>query len=138
MLVQAGLCRTCWETTLLVFPRGGSFVYTMASTFHAISCIISRNNLFWHYRCRRSFSCYRGIHYSYFFQGNSRNSLLENLSENWSSGFPTRSDTNRSVQSWKKAKILCFLILIQEDCNIHIAKIKALITAQLICAFVFA
>ena len=25
-LVQAGLCRTCSETTLLVFPRGGSFV----------------------------------------------------------------------------------------------------------------
>ena len=27
MLVQAGLCRTCSETTLLVFPRGGSFVH---------------------------------------------------------------------------------------------------------------
>ena len=26
MLVQPGLCRTCSETTLLVFPRGGSFV----------------------------------------------------------------------------------------------------------------
>ena len=26
MLVQAGLCQTCSETTLLVFPRGGSFV----------------------------------------------------------------------------------------------------------------
>ena len=25
MLVQAGLCRTCSETTLLVFPRGGSY-----------------------------------------------------------------------------------------------------------------
>ena len=24
MLVQTGLCRTCSETTLLVFPRGGS------------------------------------------------------------------------------------------------------------------
>ena len=24
MLVQVGLCRTCSETTLLVFPRGGS------------------------------------------------------------------------------------------------------------------
>ena len=24
MLVQPGLCRTCSETTLLVFPRGGS------------------------------------------------------------------------------------------------------------------
>ena len=27
VLVQAGLCRTCSETTLLVFPRGGSYVY---------------------------------------------------------------------------------------------------------------
>ena len=26
VLVQAGLCRTCSETTLLVFPRGGSNV----------------------------------------------------------------------------------------------------------------
>ena len=25
VLVQVGLCRTCSETTLLVFPRGGSF-----------------------------------------------------------------------------------------------------------------
>ena len=25
VLVQLGLCRTCLETTLLVFPRGGSF-----------------------------------------------------------------------------------------------------------------
>ena len=25
VLVQAGLCRTCSETTLLVFPRDGSF-----------------------------------------------------------------------------------------------------------------
>ena len=24
--VQAGLCQTCSETTLLVFPRGGSFL----------------------------------------------------------------------------------------------------------------
>ena len=26
VLLQVGLCRTCSETTLLVFPRGGSFV----------------------------------------------------------------------------------------------------------------
>ena len=26
VLVQAGLCRTCLETTLLVFPRGGSYL----------------------------------------------------------------------------------------------------------------
>ena len=27
VFVQAGLCRTCSETTLLVFPRGGSYIY---------------------------------------------------------------------------------------------------------------
>ena len=30
VLVQAGLCRTCSETTLLVFPRGGSHVFRKA------------------------------------------------------------------------------------------------------------
>ena len=30
VLVQAGLCRTCSETTLLVFPRGGSYAYVWA------------------------------------------------------------------------------------------------------------
>ena len=29
MLVQAGLCRTCSETTLLVFPRGGSILHEL-------------------------------------------------------------------------------------------------------------
>ena len=29
VLVQAGLCRTCSETTLLVFPRGGSCVWKL-------------------------------------------------------------------------------------------------------------
>ena len=32
VLVQAGLCQTCSETTLLVFPRGGSF-YTYGQTY---------------------------------------------------------------------------------------------------------
>ena len=30
VLVQTGLCRSCSETTLLVFPRGGSFVVVMS------------------------------------------------------------------------------------------------------------
>ena len=42
MLVQAGLCRTCPETTLLVFPRDGSFV--MAKLWLDINHI--SNNLF--------------------------------------------------------------------------------------------
>ena len=28
MAVQAGLCQTCSETTLLVFPQGGSFLFS--------------------------------------------------------------------------------------------------------------
>ena len=27
VIVQVGLCQTCSETTLLVFPRGGSYLY---------------------------------------------------------------------------------------------------------------
>ena len=29
MLVQAGFCQTCSETTLLVFPRGGSYNFVL-------------------------------------------------------------------------------------------------------------
>ena len=32
VLVQAGLCRTCSETTFLVLPRGGSFILTLQKT----------------------------------------------------------------------------------------------------------
>ena len=35
VLVQAGLCRTCSETTLLVFPRGGLYV---VSWLHSTTC----------------------------------------------------------------------------------------------------
>ena len=34
VLVQAGLCRTCSKTTLLVFPRGGSYVSVKVQTNH--------------------------------------------------------------------------------------------------------
>ena len=50
VLVQVGLCRTCSETTLLVFPRGGpnAFVMevmgaTIGSFF--LKCLRKRNNL---------------------------------------------------------------------------------------------
>ena len=33
VLVQAGLCQTCLETTLLVFPRGGSYIGGHSSAF---------------------------------------------------------------------------------------------------------
>ena len=56
VLVQAGLCRTCSETTLLVFPRGGSFVchrnsgnmYQLALTAYseAIHCKFARTCMF--------------------------------------------------------------------------------------------
>ena len=62
---------------------------------------------------------------------------------------PTRSDTNRAVQSQKQARSLKFRIKEEErlyypccDCTIRVAKTKVLIscavTAQLICAFGFA
>ena len=38
MLVQVGLCRNCSETTLLVFPRGGSNL--LKSKFQASSLIL--------------------------------------------------------------------------------------------------
>ena len=34
MTVQPNLCRTCSETTLLVFPQGGSFVYLSKIIFY--------------------------------------------------------------------------------------------------------
>ena len=37
MLVQAGLCRTCSETTLLVFPQGGS---NNVTGFHSVIGVI--------------------------------------------------------------------------------------------------
>ena len=37
------------------------------------------------------------------------------MRENRSSGFPTRSDTNRPVQSQKKVRILKFWVEVEED-----------------------
>ena len=58
--------------------------------------------------------------------------------ENRSSGFPTRSDTNRPVQSQKQARSLTFR---KRNCTVRVAKTKALIsfavTAKLICGFCF-
>ena len=59
--------------------------------------------------------------------------------ENLSSGFPTRSDTNRAVQLQKMDRGLKFRILEVEGCTIFVDKTNALIdTAQLVRAFVFA
>ena len=58
-------------------------------------------------------------------------------------GFPTRFDTNRSVQPQKNVRGLTFRIRKKRGCTIYVKKIKALITtqlivaAQLICAIVF-
>ena len=41
VLVQDGLCRTCSETTLLVFPRGGSF-HVLTATINTV-LIVSCN-----------------------------------------------------------------------------------------------
>ena len=48
--------------------------------------------------------------------------------ENKFSGFPTRSDTNRPVQSQKQARSLKFRFKNKSNCSIHVAKTKALIS----------
>ena len=58
------------------------------------------------------------------------------MQENRSSGFPTRSDTNRPVQLQNMARSLKFRIRKKGNCTIPLAKTKAL-TAQVICIFVF-
>ena len=69
-----------------------------------------------------------------------KNEKNEKVCLNWSSGFLTRSNTNRTVQPQKMARGLKFRK--KRDCTICVAKTKALIscavTAQLICDFVFA
>ena len=61
---------------------------------------------------------------------------------NRTSGFPTRSDTNRAVQLQKMARGWTFRIKKVGDYIIYVVKTKALIsfavTAKLICLFVFA
>ena len=57
-------------------------------------------------------------------------------------GFPTRSDTKRSVQSQKQAKLWNFGFMKRRRCTTPVAKTNALIsstvTAKLICVIVFA
>ena len=67
---------------------------------------------------------------------------LSRDSRNRSSGFSTRSDTNRAVQLQMIGRCLKFRILEEEGLYYLCSKKKALIscavTAQLICGFVFA
>ena len=59
---------------------------------------------------------------------------------NWSSGFPTRSDTNRALLPQKMARDLKFRILVVEEMYYLCSENKGACyrTAQLVCAFVFA
>ena len=41
MTVQAGLCQTCSKTTLLVFPRDGSYMYVCIRSFDATITFLS-------------------------------------------------------------------------------------------------
>ena len=50
------------------------------------------------------------------------------MPENGSSGFPTSSDTNRHVQSQKKAGSLKFGLMKKRNCTIRVAKTKVLIS----------
>ena len=40
VLVQVGLCCSCSETTLLVFPGGGSYVYLCTPQFYYIKLVV--------------------------------------------------------------------------------------------------
>ena len=66
-----------------------------------------------------------------------RSRKMSRAGENWSSGFPNRSDRHRS-----RLEACNFGLKKKRNCTIHVAKTKALIsfavTAKLICAFVFA
>ena len=46
VLVQAGLCRTCSETTLLVFPRDGSSI-TLSHFHFNVSDSLAYGTIFW-------------------------------------------------------------------------------------------
>ena len=53
VLVQAGLCRTCSATTLLVFPRGGSYIKKLQ--FLNLGSI---GNIYWYViKCKVQKSC---------------------------------------------------------------------------------
>ena len=56
--------------------------------------------------------------------------------ENQSSGFPTRSDSNRSVQSQMQARSLKFWKKVEEELSYPCSESKG--ADQLICTFVFA
>ena len=64
------------------------------------------------------------------------------MRERRSFGFPTRSDTNQPVHLWKMARSLKFELSRKRNCTIRVVKTKVMVscvvTAQLICAFVFA
>ena len=65
--------------------------------------------------------------------------ILSRARENLSSGFPTRSDTNRTVQPHIKARGSKFRTWeVARDCSVYEAKTKAPITAQPNLSFVFA
>ena len=58
VLVQLSLCRTCSETTLLVFPRGGSFEWviycrlmTIGTIHHALKCFFNTNKQYFLPKC---------------------------------------------------------------------------------------
>ena len=184
MTVQVGLCRTCSDTTLLVFPRGGSFVHlsytkfplsllarltTSVTRWHSVACSSISGGLLSYihsiyklYQVQLEFAyisiystlldlcdfCCRNLQAaicSYYdldqpsvkvpqltfisditvgdgeavppntrfaktWRISNSGNIRATTRENRSSGFPTRSDTNRAVESQKQARSLKFWI----------------------------
>ena len=96
MLVQPGLCRTCSETTLLVFPRGGSFDHCSI-----VGTLFSHDS-----------SCGQAVKSTDFITGVNHLSHLVGKPTMW---FPNRSSTNRAVQAQKQARSLKFRSYVEEE-----------------------
>ena len=95
VLVQVDLCQTCSETTLLVFPRGGSLVNTWLCLNMTEKLTIERH--------KPQFTNIRKPTHM---------SRLVGKPTMW---FSNRSDTNRPVQSQKQARRLKFWSQVEEE-----------------------
>ena len=49
MFVQVGLCRTCSETTLLVFPRGGSYIFQHFNFYYHVHVSFNTYTTYFHH-----------------------------------------------------------------------------------------
>ena len=97
MLVQVGLCQTCSETTLLVFPRGGSYLKTLTFSWNAFNFFF----FFSHYenlpmQYTENFS---PVKIENFMRNNIFNIIAQNVDCGYMLELPQRGSSNRYPQS---------------------------------------